>query len=356
MAKHKHGKTTIEINGKLYDPRTGRQVGGGNIIRPTAPRQSIDGVIGAGQTPHKPSAPQHHTAAHHKTTRPPAKHAKRQVAKSQTLVRKGLEKPAVKPHPTHNKTPESLLHEALLKRQARARQIQKNRLVQRFNMQAEPAPKVTPQHKPLPVATQRHHSSQPLPSIRQHHSKPLRQNTIQDFEEALKNATSHMEKPPKKSRKRILPKATKLNVTFVSLTVLLLSGFFAWQSMPNLQMRLAASRANVDARLPAYSPVGYDADSGIISEPGKVTVSFTSNIDDQYFNLSQEASGWNSEALYANYVLPRDDSNQVLSSEDKEIYLFDDSTATWVDNGIWYRIEGTADLTTEQLQRIANSL
>src|SRR5690606_28474246 len=99
-------------------------------------------------------------------------------------------------------------------------------------------------------------------------------NSIADFEKAVQNAQSHLEKLPKRHNKKL--KATKLNIAFVSLAAVLLLGFFAWQNMPNLQMRLAASRANIDTHLPGYSPAGYGIAGGIKAEPGKVSVSFKS--------------------------------------------------------------------------------
>ena len=359
MTKHNRIKTTIEINGKVYDPRTGRQVGGSNIIKPTVARQSIDGVSGVSPISHKPAVkPAPKPASHHKVTkqRPAPKHAKRQVSKSQTLVRTGLSKPTPKHHASNNKTVESVIQNNLINRAERAKKIQKSRLVQRFNMQAEPAPTVPKKYQPMPVAKPRkqHPQTKHLSATNQHIAKHSK-NTINDFEEAVQNATSHLEKMPKKSRKsRLKPKASKANIAMASIAAVLLVGFFAWQNTPNLQMRLAASRASIPASLPGYSPAGYGIKGGIQSEPGKVTVSFQSRTDDKSFSITEQASDWNDDTLYANYVEPRE--GQIYESNDKKIYLIDNSNATWVENGIWYRIEGSSDLTTDQLQRIANSL
>lgn len=380
MAKHKRTRTTIEINGSLYDPHTGREVGGsGTPVKPAS--QSIDGVIGGSTIQSQPPAgselqPLAVPAPKPSASRPAPKHAKRPVAKSQTLMRSGLQKPPGNPQPNTDKSRESLLQASLAKRAERAKQIQQNRLIQRFNPDAQPAepsrPAVPAKRQPLEVAepakqyhapkhhetpqhTFKHHAAKRTARHTGHHTAKPKPNSIKDFEKALRSATSHLEKMPKQPRKRrFKPKASKANIAMASVAAVLLMGFFAWQNVPNLQMRLAASRAGISASLPGYSPAGYSVDGGIQSEPGRVTVSFSSQANEQAFTIIEEASGWDDEALYARYVEPRD--GQTYQSEGKTIYLIDNSSATWVGDGIWYRIDGSSDLTTDQLQRIANSL
>lgn len=364
MTKHKHQRSTIEINGKVYDTHTGREINGSSKLPPKA--KPIDGVIGRvpiqsqPMSPPQPVQPARQHADKPTETRPEPKHLKRQKTRSQTLMRSGLKKPTLNPDIQRTPADEYVLQNNLAKRAERARQIQKSRLVRRFNPQAQPEPTISRKHQPLAVAEPKEPRQIPKQPAPYHHSakanqaaKPA-QNSIKDFEQAIHNATSHLEKMPKKSKKsRLKPKASKTNVAMASIAAVLLMGFFAWQNTPNLQMRLAASRANIPASLPGYSPAGYSAGE-ISSEPGKVSVSFSSRTDERAFTITEQASEWNSDALYANYVEPR--NGQIYESGEKKLYLVDGSNATWVENGIWYRIEGSSDLTTDQLGRIANSL
>lgn len=276
-------------------------------------------------------------------------------------MRSGLKKPQANPDVPRTPTDEYTLRSNLAQRAEKARHIQKSRLIQRFNPQAQPEPSVSRKHRPLEVAKPKeHHATAPNKPAHPHNATTTKRtarpaaNSIDDFEKAMHKATSHLEKMPKKSKKsRLKSKASKTNVAMASAAAVLLMGFFAWQNAPNLQMRLAASRADIPATLPGYSPAGYSA-GDIRSEPGKVTVAFSSDSGEQAFTVAEEASEWSSDALYANYVEPRD--GQIYESGEKRLYLIDSTNATWVENGIWYRIEGSSDLTTDQLGRIANSL
>jgi hypothetical protein len=366
MTKHKHQKSTIEINGKIYDPHTGREVGPAGPIKPASAAKSIDGVVGRVPIQNqplpnpKPQPPSHQQPVQPVQHRPMPKHAQRQPDRSRTLVRQAVAKPAAGYQNSRPESSESAMRQDLKERAERAKQIQKSRLVQKFNPRVQPeGGAITPKRQPLEVAKpQKQHQAGQHQTARfdtavRSAAKPAR-NSIKDFENAIENATSHLEKMPKKSRKsRLKPKANKTNIAMASIAAILLMGFFAWQNIPNLQMRLAASRADIPASLPGYSPAGYSA-GDIQSEPGKVTVSFSSRTDDSAFTVTEQASEWNTETLYANYVEPRD--GQIYESGDKKLYLINNSNATWVDNGIWYRIEGSSDLTTDQLSRIANSL
>jgi hypothetical protein len=352
MTKHRDKKATIEINGRVYDPRTGVEIGGNTVIKPRGQKTSIDGFMGNKSArirpaptpaPHSPKPAREH---------PGPKQTKRQVARSQTLLRSVVSKPEAKETRAHE-SPTSPLHQHSLRRQKIAQTTPKSRHINKFNdSYATSAVPTTSRH--LPVAEQQKRPAQHLSAKTKAVASDNRHTTIKDFEQAIQNATSHLEAMPKKSKRKL--KATKARVALVSASAVLLFGFFAWQNTPNLQMRLAASRANIPASLPAYSPAGFGIDGNVQTEPGKVTVSFQSRTDDKAFRIIQQASDWNTQALYANYVLPSPQSSQIYTDDNKTIYLFESSGATWVDNGIWYRIEGTAELTSEQLQRIASSL
>src|SRR5690606_5784927 len=89
------------------------------------------------------------------------------------------------------------------------------------------------------------------------------QSKKHDFEAALANANSHQEKPlPKRKllhkltdKLRISPKLASAGSA--ALAIVLLGGFFVYQNIPTLAMRVAATRSGVNAHLPEYQPAGF---------------------------------------------------------------------------------------------------
>ena len=121
-------------------------------------------------------------------------------------------------------------------------------------------------------------------------------------------------------------------------------------------MRVAATRAGFDAKMPGYSPSGFSFNGPINYTAGQVQISFKSNTDDRNYNVTQTASNWNSDALLANYILDEEKQYQTYLDKGRTLYIYDGSNATWVDNGVWYQVEGESAMTTDQLIRLASSM
>lgn len=145
-------------------------------------------------------------------------------------------------------------------------------------------------------------------------------------------------------------------VTSVALSVVVLAGYITYLNYPNLSMRVAASRAGVDANLPGYTPSGYSFKGPIQYSSGRITVSFSSNSDAGFINLSQSQTNWDSVSLLENYVLPK--SNNYLTFQEKglTIYLYGGNNAAWVNHGIFYSIEGNNFLNSDHIIKMATSL
>jgi hypothetical protein len=147
-----------------------------------------------------------------------------------------------------------------------------------------------------------------------------------------------------------------LSMSSAVLAVALLAGFFAIQNVPNLSMRVAATRAGFDAAMPGYKPAGFSFKGPIKYSPGQVSVSYESNTDARSYEVKQKASNWNSDALLANFVVAEGKQYQTFLDRGRTLYIYDQSNATWVDDGVWYQIEGQSNMTTDQLIRIASSI
>lgn len=283
---------------------------------------------------------------------------------SQTLMRHAVHKPAhstvpkisSKATPAEAKASPAAVRSPHHERQQRASQISKSSSISRFS--AHHTSSVTKKYAPLAV--------KPHPEETHHHTahraaKPA-STAHNSFEAALQNATSHQE-PAHKTTKRRQRAAKKLgisvrslNIGAISLAVVLLTGFIAYQNIPNVSMRMASAKAGFNASLPGYTPSGFGRAGSIQSSPGAVTVTFKSHSDNRNFQVSQKPSNWTSDSLLSNHVAVNQRDYQVYQDKGKTIYIYDGNNASWVNGGVWYEVTGNSSLSSEQLLRIADSM
>ncbi len=345
-------KDFIELNGKHYDARTGKVLPDPLRTRtaPTSTRQTpkqgraVDSIK-------QPRAPQPSptTGVRHKTER------------SKTLMRQAVKKPLpaktpATPAPAVRRHPAPRL-DVDPTRVSRAQKIHKSHLVSRFG---QPAP-LKAQTSALPV--------RPAPELRaapilaEHHVSPLDAKLGQTpFQAALDKATSHTQPRIKKTTKRqhlsrrLRVSSKIINITAASLAALLIAGFIAYQNAPNLSMRLAAARAGMHGVLPDYQPAGFGLAGPIEYKRGQITLHYKSHSDERQFQVNQRISGWNSATLLENFVAADRHAYQTYEDNGKTIYIYGGDNATWVDGGVWYRIEGKSSLNNDQLLRLASSM
>lgn len=365
-------KHVIELNGQKYDATTGRPVPSTNTAataarpKPAAGPRHLDGFSrrpGTLKQPHVVS----------KTV-----HASTQ--KSQTLMRKVVAKPvdpakihakvtAPTAHATH--TPQQARIEAVKPGRAiRATHISKSNLITKFGktpatihsevLPVKPAPTTsnTAPHVARQVTATHAHS---LASA--HATKTTAQSKKDAvFQKAIENADSH--EAPKLKKPRVHHRiAKKLHVsprlvTFsgMTLAVLAVGSILAYQNMPEIAMRVASARAGLSASLPTYQPSGFSLAGPIKYGSGEVTLNYKSNSDDRAFNVVQKNSSWNSETLLENFVNTTKKPYQTFQANGRTIYIYEGNKATWVDGGVWFNIDGEANLNSDQLLKIADSL
>jgi hypothetical protein len=333
----------IDINGIRYDASTGRKLPSNDPVSPAKP------------------GPQAHTATgknvdgfvkHHKVTSK-AVHAAPQRAK--TLMRKSVSKPLIiaksvaqdfsKPNVTHSSD---------LVRLKRAQKIEKSSLVSRFGLPSFNDFKIKPKTAHIPV--------KPHPSTLKNQPTTTAELAIKSLQGSIDQATSHTQQPPKKpnihhraaAKLRVSPK--NLNIGAGVLAIVLIFGFVVYQNVPNIAVRVAAARAGVSANLPDYLPAGFSLYGHIVYKPGQITVSYKSNTDERLFQIKQSTSSWDSAALLENFVASNQRAYQTYQDKGKTIYIYEGSNATWVDRGIWYQIEGSSSLNSDQLLHLAGSM
>lgn len=342
-------QNVIELNGKRYDTRTGKVITA-NPLPHTASKENPHNTAGAksidGFAKVKPNTPARQTnqATAHKTE------------KSKTLMRKTVAKP--KTHHTDAKAAKAkpVVHHAASvdqQRLAHAQSIPKSKAISRFSSTTPVQPHA---HKST-VSKQPKAAAQPTSS-----STPTAVASQSIIDKALAEAqapsTSKLKKEKRSARVARKLHLTPRQVSFggFAVALLLVVGFFAYQNVTNIGMRIASSRAGIRGNLPGYQPAGFGVAGGIAYNPGQIIISYKSNSDNRNFKIMQNVSEWNSQALLDNYVAVNHPNNQTIQDRGKTVYIYDGSNATWVDGGIWYRIEGESQLNSDQLLNIAASL
>lgn len=352
--------TTIELNGKKYDARTGKVLHAAQASvsrvkvsdKPAADKKSVGSIDGFSRRP---------TPARPKTT---AHTVHKKAEKSKTLMRTAVKKPsapAPKPAPTVARHRQPVAHIDIdPKRVSRAKAVPKSRLVSKFGTAQKPLKSVTtalpvrpaPAEPPTP-----HLTAHRTPNISAH--KSVHHKAIQ---RALDDATSHKQPRAKKTSRRhrlshkLRVSTRTVNVAAASMAVLLLVGFVAYQNVPNLSMRVATARAGVNGTLPGYQPAGFGLAGPIQYQNGQIVLNYASRSDQRQFTVRQKTTQWNSDTLLDNFIASNQKTYQTFQDSGKTIYIYDDDSATWVDGGVWYQIEGNSALSNDQLLRMAASM
>lgn len=289
-----------------------------------------------------------------------APHAKPKLQKSKTLMRPAVKKPAAIAKPVAQTSKTTPLKKQDHKRLARATTVPRSTHIQRFNPGVTPHRVVKKQAELEVIApNQNHHIRNQVAQLATSTEAHVK-HSVDLIEESLRNASAHLEQFEDKALKgsllqRIGLKNKAANLATLGFAGLLLMGFFAYQNMTDIEMRVAAAKSGVSANMPGYSPAGFSASRSVKSEPGKVSLTFTSNTSDKNFTVTQQASNWSSDSLLTNHVAANNAPYQTYQNEGKTVYIYDNSNATWVNGGVWYRIDGNASLTSDQLLRLASS-
>ena len=266
-------------------------------------------------------------------------------------MRPAVKKPAAQIHhqTKKEKTDNVRLGAPKQERIKRAKQVEKSPKISRFNVLASKSaatPKVPMRNDKLEVKEPPKHRPAPQPAEK---SWPV----VDQFEKAVHSASSHLEEFANEATRS--KKNRKFAYSLVSLAVLAVIGFGAYQAVPMVQVKMAGNKAGFSPSLPSYSPAGFGLNSPAASS-GEVTLSYKSRTDDKGFKITQEPSEWNSESLLHNFLTPANKEYKTVQSNGKTIYTYDKSNATWVDSGIWFKLESNADLSSEQLIKIADGL
>lgn len=284
-------------------------------------------------------------------------------------MRTAVPKPAhshTKPHKATHANPTSkrvavstaprIAEKVPARRLERASATKKSALVSHFGATAMPS--VVKKHESVHVKQEQ---LKPAPQTKTFNHPVSRSDKDLLLDAALIKAISH-EQPKHHTtpRRHKAAKRMGLSPRFVSIgatvaLVLVIGAFFTYQNLPRFAMQIAASKAGIDASYPGYLPNGYGMSGAISYSPGKITTTFQSKRDSQAYTVTQQASNWNSEALQADFIKGNKQQAQTYQQNGRTVFVYNGTNATWVDGGIWYRVEGKANLSTDQLLKLAAS-
>ena len=308
-----------------------------------------------------PTSVQHHAGHTHIHEHAPAKPtARHEVQHSKTLMRSAVQKPNVRMKPAIKPqapaeiaaTPASSLMKRSVtavdpNRAERAKLATRNASIQRFHVAhyGTTPVKHTVQHNgTLPVIPVKSH---PLSAAVPARETPRHTDM---FENAIKHARSHeqpLHHPHMRKHRRFVNIAAGVAVLFV------LGGFIAFTNLPNIQLHIASVQAGFHATIPSYAPTGYALRGGVHSSGGTVSMHFVSG--DSSYQITQQSSNWDSQALLDN-TLALSGPHRTIQRGGRTIYIYDGSNAAWVTGNVRYDITGSASLSPDELAAIAASM
>jgi len=369
---------TIEINGNLYDAKTGlplNRPSSTNVKKhtPVTPVKTVDGFRAAPKskilvnTPPSPASQKSNKPTKKDQSvqkiRTSAPKASTKPKQSVTLHRRSVKKPNITAVSiTHNdhKAQSTALKIAKSEREKRAMQIAKSSIITRFGQpkQSQTIIESTAESLPAEENTLTHHLENT------HLSTPAQKQTASTTsgsvtkEQLIKQSVDKAvldHKSKKINKKKPKKHFTKYASTFA--VVLFVAGYVAYLNIPGISMKVAANRAGFSAALPGYTPGGYSLRTPISSAPGIVSIDFHANTDGRKFTLKQQPTTWDSAALLENFVTKK--SKNYLTYQDRglTIYIYEGSSAAWVNGGKMYSLEGSnSQLDTDQLLKLATSM
>lgn len=355
-------KNTVVINGKLYNADTGLPVTDGapiqsparqplqtepkKVVTPRpAPQSSsfineLSGIVA--KTPAQPA--QKPTSADRiKAQRPAPIHVNaKKPARSQTLNRQFVTKPSATTVASHQND--------IRRSIATSPMVSKFGQPQVAKRAPEPNHATKPIDKPaikndLVAKAEQNRVAAPVAS------KPTNSRELKDALIKEQMDKPHVAKKEVRKKRRF----SAFTIATAAFALVLMGGYFTYMNMPSLSVRVAASRAGVNAKYPEYNPSGYSIDGPVAFAPGQVTINYKSNSNAEHYTISQQNSSWDSDAVLENKV-ERDNPNyQTLSQKGLTVYKYGNKAA-WVNGGVLYSIDGNASLSTEQVLRIVDSI
>jgi len=159
-------------------------------------------------------------------------------------------------------------------------------------------------------------------------------------------------------RPGFLGRRTGLKLSVILIIVLAAIGFISWQKFPQLSVKLAGSRAHISASVPSYKPDGYSLAAPAQAINGQVLIKYkaAAGAAGEGYAISQAPSEMTSTSL-ANTLAPAGTQMQTSQVGGNTVYIYGSKNdAAWVNNGILYKLDDHANLSSDQIIDIVKGL
>ena len=173
-------------------------------------------------------------------------------------------------------------------------------------------------------------------------------------------ASNELDQQDRTAAKRRLgqPKKHRFRFSTIMATagaMAIIVGLGVYISLPTISVKLAASRAGINAKNP-YALSGYSLDNNIAAQPGKVTISYKSASGNGGYSVTQESDKSTTDyALRLNVSRQNGGSYQEMDVNGKTVLLYGNK-ATWLAGDMRYTIDGSDMMDSNQLRSIVKSL
>lgn len=146
-----------------------------------------------------------------------------------------------------------------------------------------------------------------------------------------------------------------INLSAISLVVLLIIGYFTYLNIPSLSVKIASAQAGIGATYPDYHPDGYSLNGPVTYTDGEVIINFKANTGESKYIIKQARSTWDSSAV--KNMVNNDSNGEFITTEENGLTIYTyNGNATWVNGGVLYTISSDSHLSGDQIRRIATSL
>lgn len=351
----------VEVNGNRYDAVTGKLIRAGKNIKHSTHQTKRKMVDGFTLVAH--NRKENLSKSNADRAKNQAQGLHKPAQKPKTLIRKGLKKPYSSEGVTSSNAHNFASKINPLK-QLRSQSTIKHGSVNRFgHFSSAKNAKVT----------------QPKVEIIKKVPKPSKNSRLEDLppslvtsashrklelmlDDALLKANAHKQMMNISTRRKGLSGKVSslprwLSFSLVGLILLITASFLIYRNLPAVAVYLAASKAQVNASMPAYTPPGFNYEGPLSYRKGAVTMNFKDKINpDQRFSLTQESSSWSSSTIEAS-GLPKDVNVQSSQVSGTTVYIYgDNNDAMWVNESVLYSLKNKAELPREQVLRIVQGL
>lgn len=342
-------QSIIVLNGQKYDALTGKRIlEGGHVQHAPAKVTVFSDVIASPKTkPHQ---------THHKT---PSTKVHQTIQPSKTLMRHAVKKPTPDKQIAHATSVTPKIQTTSQPKHHLINKVSTSPAISRFGNLQNAETQVT--------KSITHHAPVEPPKImieaqiKEHKitAEELIQKSLNSIKEPSKQNLHKRTKLRHKAAKRLKVSNRVINIAAGGMAVLLLTGFFAYQNIPNLAVRYAGVKAGVSATLPGYHPSAFEVSNSVRYSPGQVSITYTSNTDDRDYVITQKNTDWDTSELEKFMAGNSGKSPQSYATDEGVIYIKNENNrviASTIENGVLKNLSGDSSLNTDQVIKIVSSM